>query len=308
MPFGEDVRAGLSARPKTLPAKYFYDDLGSTLFEAITLLPEYYLTRAETEIFRRSGQEIIDLVGPARLVELGSGSAVKTRILLDAALARHPALHYTAIEISKSALEAAARALETEYPGLTVQSYPFEYHEGLQQISKAPAGRTLALFLGSNIGNFEPAEAQRLLRSIRAILQTGDGLLLGTDLKKNASVLEAAYDDPQGVTAAFNVNVLARINRELGGSFDLRAFRHRAHYKAPAGRVEMHLESSRAQRVAIADLQLTVAFEQGETIHTESSYKFDWHDIAQLAAAADLRVVRTWTDEREQFACSVLQA
>ncbi|HLW37413.1 MAG TPA: L-histidine N(alpha)-methyltransferase [Candidatus Eremiobacteraceae bacterium] len=308
MPFAEDVRAGLTARPKTLPAKYFYDDLGSTLFEAITLLPEYYLTRAETQIFRTHGQAMIDLVQPVRLVELGSGSAIKTRILLDAALRRNATLHYTAIDISRTALEAAARALEAEYPALTVQSYPFDYNEGLRQIAKAPAGRTLALFLGSNIGNFEPPEAVRLLQSIRAVLQSGDALLLGTDLKKDAVTLEAAYDDPQGVTAAFNRNVLARINRELGGGFDLRAFRHRARYDARTGRVEMHLESAASQRIAIRQLDLEIGFEPGETIWTESSYKFDTQDVTALASAANFRFEQAWLDEAGSFACNLLRA
>lgn len=306
MPFADDVRAGLSAQPKTLPAKYFYDDLGSVLFEAITLLPEYYLTRAETQIFRAHGQAMIDAVQPLRLIELGSGSAIKTRILLDAALRRHPHLHYTAVDISKTALESAARALESEYPTLTVQSYPFDYKEGLQQISKSPAGKSLALFLGSNIGNFEPPEAQALLQSIRAVLQPGDGLLLGTDLKKDPAILEAAYDDALGVTAAFNRNVLARINRELGGSFDLRTFRHRAFYNAAPGRIEMHLESVAQQRCHIRALDLALSFAQGETIHTESSYKFDEHDITKLAAGSGFKLESMWLDESRLFACNLL--
>ncbi|MDQ6824419.1 MAG: L-histidine N(alpha)-methyltransferase [Candidatus Eremiobacteraeota bacterium] len=308
MPFADDVRAGLSARPKTLPAKYFYDDLGSLLFEAITLLPEYYLTRAETGIFRAHSQAIIDLVQPARFVELGSGSALKTRILLDAALKRQAGLHYAAIDISKSALESAARALEAEYPALTVQSYPFDYKDGLRQISRTGGGRTLALFLGSNIGNFEPPEAERLMQQIRAVLHPGDGLLLGTDLKKDPSTLEAAYADSLGVTAAFNLNVLARINRELGGTFDVRAFRHKAFYDAAAGRVEMHLVSQQQQRCAVESINLDVTFAQGETIHTESSYKFDANDIARIAAASNFALEKTWTDGRGWFACSLLRA
>ena len=309
MPFGDDVRAGLGAQPKTLPAKYFYDDLGSVLFEAICLLPEYYLTRAEAQIFNAHGQEMIDALRPVRLVELGSGSATKTRILLDAAFRRHAQLEYIAIDISKSALESAQEALEAEYPALSVRGYALDYAEGLQLLSDLPsAPATLALFLGSNIGNFEPPQAQRLLQSIRAVLQPGDGLLLGTDLKKDRATLEAAYDDPIGLTAAFNLNILARINRELGGEFDLRSFRHRAHYNEQAGRVEMHLQSTCDQRAAIRSLALTAEFRQGETIHTESSYKFDDADISELAAHAGFDVEKTWKDEGGQFACSLLRA
>ncbi|MDQ6779716.1 MAG: L-histidine N(alpha)-methyltransferase [Candidatus Eremiobacteraeota bacterium] len=306
MPFADDVRAGLSAQPKTLPARYFYDELGSMLFEAITVLPEYYLTRAETEILRSSSTAIIEAADPTRVVELGSGSAIKTRILLEAALRLRPQLHYTAIDISKSALESAARALEAQYPALTVQSFPFEYKEGLGQIAKTAGGKTLALFLGSNIGNFEPPEALNLLRAIRAVLQPGDALLLGTDLKKDASLLEAAYDDPTGVTAAFNKNILARINRELAGTFDVRAFRHRAFYNAQASRVEMHLESEQAKSYRIAAIELHVQFAAGETIHTESSYKFDSESVARMAQDAAFRLGSSWQDEARRFACHLL--
>ena len=310
MPFGDDVRAGLSATPKTLPAKYFYDDLGSVLFEAICLLPEYYLTRAEAQIFNRWGQEMVDALNPVRFVELGSGSATKTRILLDAAFRRHQALEYIAIDISESALDAAGRALQARYPGLTVRGYPLDYIEGLNRLAALPppAQPTLALFLGSNIGNFEPAQARRLLQSVRAQLRPGDGLLLGTDLKKDPAVLHAAYDDPIGLTAAFNLNILARINRELGGEIDIRNFRHRASYDESAGRVEMHLVSQSDARYAIRALDFEAAFRRGESIHTESSYKFGAEDVRSLAGAAGFHVQATWMDERRQFACSLLIA
>lgn len=313
MPFADDVRAGLTARPKTLPPKYFYDELGSMLFEAICLLPEYYLTRAESAILTARAAEIMNDVGPARLIELGSGSAVKTRYLIEAGLHQRSALEYSAIDISPSALEATAKALAGEYPGLTVRSYQGDYYEGLRQLPRdgvLPGGRNqtaLALFLGSNIGNFDPPEALRFLRAIRAVLSSGDALLLGTDRKKDRATLEAAYADALGVTAAFNLNILSRINRELGGHFDLHGFSHRAFYDAAAGRVEMHLVSQGVQSAAIDALALDVSFVAGETIWTESSYKFSNDDVLRLARESGFALERVWTDTQERFACNLLR-
>jgi L-histidine Nalpha-methyltransferase len=313
MPFADDVRAGLTARPKTLPPKYFYDELGSTLFEAICLLPEYYLTRAESEILTAHAAEIMNEVGPARLIELGSGSAVKTRYLIEAGLHQRSALEYSAIDISPSALEATAKALSGEYPGLTVRSYEGDYYEGLRQLPRdgvVTAGRrqiALALFLGSNIGNFDPPEALRFLRAIRSVLSSGDALLLGTDRKKDRAMLEAAYADALGVTAAFNLNILSRINRELGGHFDLHGFSHRAFYDEAAGRVEMHLVSQSTQRVAVDMLGLDVSFIAGETIWTESSYKFSNDDILRMAQESGFALERVWSDSQARFACNLLR-
>lgn len=311
MPFADDVRAGLTAAPKTLPPKYFYDELGSALFEAICLLPEYYLTRAESEILTAHADEIVAVVEPARIVELGSGTALKTRYLIEAGLSR-TALAYSAIDISESVLLATAKALAAQYPALAVRSYQGDYYDGLRQLAadQAPAslGTTLALFLGSNIGNFDPPQALRLIRAIREALKTGDALLLGTDLKKDPAVLEAAYDDAIGLTAAFNRNILARINRELAGRFDIAAFAHRARYDADAGRIEMHLQSLTDQRVPIESLGLRLSFVAGETIHTESSYKFSPDDIERLAENAGFTLVRSWTDDARRFACNLLRA
>ena len=313
MPFADDVRAGLTAQPKTLPPKYFYDEIGSTLFEAICLLPEYYLTRAEGEILAAHAGDIVGLVKPARLIELGSGSAVKTRYLIEAGLRNGGALEYNSIDISETILAATARALQAQYAGLTVRTYQGDYDDGLRQLPRPnsrPAGadnRALALFLGSNIGNFDPPQALSLLRSIRAVLAPHDAFLIGTDLKKDRATLEAAYDDPIGLTAAFNLNILARINRELNGRFDVRAFRHRAVYDEAAGRVEMHLISTAKQTVAIETLSLSVGFEDGETIHTESSYKFSRHDIERLARDAGFELEHVWTDAAGRFACSLLR-
>jgi L-histidine N-alpha-methyltransferase len=309
--FADDVRAGLTASPKVLQPKYFYDELGSRLFEAITVLPEYYPTRAEAEILRAHGGEIVAaLGGPVWLLELGSGDGQKTRLLIEALLARQETLEYVPLDISETAVEASSRALLYSYPRLRITGYVGDYHEALQAIRKDRVlpGRTLVLFLGSTLGNLDPEERVALLNAVRNLLHPGEGFLVGTDLKKPESVLIPAYDDALGVTAAFNLNLLVRINRELGGEFDLASFRHRALYNREVGRVEMHLESRRAQTVAIRGLGIEVPFAEGETIHTESSHKFDLEQIAALAAATGFEVKRTWTDSAGRFASSLLVA
>jgi L-histidine N-alpha-methyltransferase len=312
MPFADDVRAGLTARPKTLPSKYFYDQLGSAIFEAITLLPEYYLTRAESEILTARADDIISLAQPRRLIELGSGSAQKTRYLIEAGLRRQRNLEYSAIDISQTVLAATADVLRAQYPNLTVHSYQGDYYEGLRALAQAESAsetghRALALFLGSNIGNFDPPEALRLLRAIRAVLERDDALLLGADRKKDRATLEAAYDDSIGLTAAFNLNIVARINRELGGHFDVRSFHHRAVYNEEYGRVESHLVSTIDQVVTIDALPLDVSFSQGESIHTESSYKFSRDDVERIARDAGFELQNLWTDSEQRFACHLLR-
>jgi L-histidine N-alpha-methyltransferase len=309
--FAEDVRAGLTATPKVLQPKYFYDELGSRLFEAITALPEYYPTRAEAEILRSHAGEIVaTLGGPVWLLELGSGDGQKTRLLIEALLARQETLEYVPLDISESAVETSSRALLYSYPRLRITGYVGDYYEALHAIreDRALPGRTLVLFLGSTLGNLDPEERVALLRAVRGLLHPGEGFLIGTDLKKSESVLIPAYDDALGVTAAFNLNLLVRINRELGGEFDLASFRHRALYNREVGRIEMHLESRRAQTVAIRGLGIEVPFSQGETIHTESSHKFDLEQIAALAAATGFEVRRTWTDSEGRFASNLLVA
>ena len=307
--FAEDVRAGLTAHPKVLYPKYFYDELGSRLFEAITALPEYYPTRAEAEILQAHAQEIAaSLAGPVRLVELGSGDGQKTRLLIEALIARQGALEYLPVDISEAAVEVSARVLLAAYPELRVTAYVGEYQQALRAIRPEPPVRTLVLFLGSTLGNLDPEDRPPLLRDVRGLLAPGDAFLLGVDLKKSEDVLIPAYDDALGVTAAFNLNLLGRINRELGGEFDLASFRHRALYNREAGRIEMHLESRRAQTVAIRSLGIEVSFEDGETIHTESSYKFDRGQIAALAAGTGFELRRTWTDSGGRFASNLLVA
>jgi dimethylhistidine N-methyltransferase len=306
----EDVRRGLSTEPKRFLPKYFYDQLGSQLFEAICLLPEYYLTRAENEILERYSDEIVASVeGDTTLIEMGSGSASKTRLIIEALLRKQDELLFIPVDISASALDSSSRILLQSYPQLKVEAYAADYFAGLGELSKHQlTTRILALFLGSNISNFDPDEALKFLRALRQVLSAGDALLLGADLKKDKPVLEAAYNDALGVTAAFNLNVLARINRELGGNFDLRAFQHRAFYNEEIGRVEIYIESTREQAVTIAQLDMQVKFAEGEQIHTENSYKYDLSDIAKLAGETGFTRARTWLDQREQFSSNLLMA
>ncbi|HYW53485.1 MAG TPA: L-histidine N(alpha)-methyltransferase [Candidatus Elarobacter sp.] len=304
--FAEDVRAGLGTRPLSLSPKYFYDDLGSALFEAITRLPEYYLTRVERDLLATYGREIAgSLDGPLELVELGSGSAVKTRLLIDAILERQPALTYHPIDISADAVTESSLALAGAYERLRIVAYASDYFPALREKRLVTQGRVLALFLGSNIGNFEPAEARELLRLLAAARHPGDGLLIGYDLKKDPSILELAYDDPTGVTAAFNKNLLARMNRELGADFDLAAFRFRARWNEACGAVESFLVSEREQQVRIPGAELTVDFAAGDAVHTESSYKFTREEIVALAHACGFTEKTTYSDTAARYALSL---
>lgn len=318
----EDVRRGLSTKPKRFLPKYFYDQLGSQLFEAICLLPEYYLTRAENEILERYSDEIVAEIegettqGPraarpradVALIEMGSGSASKTRLIIEALLRKQDELLFIPVDISASALDSSSRILLQSYPQLKIEAYAADYFAGLAELGKTDRARTLALFLGSNISNFDPDEALRFLRALREVLREGDALLLGADLKKDKSILEAAYNDALGVTAAFNLNVLARINRELGGDFDLRAFQHHAFYNEELGRVEIYIESLRGQTVRISKLDMEVQFGEGEQIHTENSHKYDLSDIGKLASETGFTRDRTWLDQKQQFSSNLLLA
>jgi L-histidine Nalpha-methyltransferase len=304
--FAEDVRRGLTATPKTLPCVYFYDDKGSQLFEAICELPEYYLTRAEAEILGQRASEIVAAAGSGiELVELGSGSATKTRLLIDAILDRQPDLLYRPIDISRAALDDSAATLGGAYPRLTIEGVEGEYAEGIRRLGEDADAPRLILFLGSNIGNMSPEEAVTFLTAIRANVRDVDTMLIGMDLRKDADVLERAYDDSQGITAAFNMNVLERANRELAADFDLAAFRHASRYDADEGRVEMHLVSEKAQVVDITPLGLRVEFDEGETIHTENSYKYAPEQIDDIARRAGWRVRYRWLDRAAQFSLNL---
>ncbi len=305
----EDVRTGLTAQRKRFLPKYFYDQLGSQLFEAICLLPEYYPTRAENEILERYADQIVATVdGQITLVEMGSGSASKTRLLIEALLRRQESLLFMPVDISATALESSSRILLQSYPRLKIEAYAADYFAGLTELGKRPRARTLALFLGSNISNFDEDDALHFLRALRSVLHKGVALLLGADLKKDPAILEAAYNDALGVTAAFNLNVLARINRELGGNFNLRAFQHHAFYNEGQGRVEIYIKSLNSQKVRIEKLNLEVEFGAGELIHTENSYKYDLSDISQLATMTGFACTRSWLDSQERFSSNLLLA
>jgi dimethylhistidine N-methyltransferase len=307
--FADDVRAGLTAPRKHISPKYLYDSLGSALFEAICELPEYYLTRAETEILTTYADDMIARAGgPLEMLELGSGNANKTRLLIESALRAQGALTYRPIDISPTALVASARALTASYATLNVIAHASDYFEVLSRgLGRSDDGaKVLALFLGSNIGNYDRARARALLRALAQALRPGDCLLLGADLKKDERTLELAYDDPTGVTGAFNKNLLGRINRELGGAFDLRDFAHLARYVPESGSVDSFLVARCAQDVAIADLGLHVHFDNAETIHTESSHKFSPDDIAALGAACGFSVSAQWGDVAGRYAVWLL--
>jgi len=303
--FGESVRAGLTAPRKQLEPRFFYDELGSALFEAICALPEYYVTRAETEVLTTFAGEIARSgEPPARIVELGSGSARKTRYLLDAFSARRPDFEYVPVDVDAQMLDKSGQALVAEYPDLRVTALESDFRAPSEALAMLPhaRGRTLILFLGSSIGNLDPDQAAEMLTDLRSALSPGDALFLGVDLKKDRNILEPAYDDPVGVTAAFNLNLLARINRELGGTFNLRAFTHRALFNEDLGRIEMHLVSREPQTVSIAALGLEIAFAANETIHTENSYKYDRPTLEELARRSRFTITESWTDAKGWFA------
>ena len=299
------VLSGLGASPKTLPCKYFYDARGARLFDSICALPEYYPTRTELSIIRTHGPAIAGHIGPhVTLVEFGSGSGQKTRALIDA-LDRPAA--YVAIDISRTALLAATRALARERPGLEVMAICADYGAPivLPGVQKSGPGRRVGIFLGSTIGNFLPEEAIAFLRTAREVIGPGGALLVGADLQKERAVLEAAYNDSRGVTADFNMNLLRRINRELGANFELDAFAHHAPYVETLGRIEMHLVSRKTQDVSIARRRFR--FEPGETIHTENSHKYTVEGFQALAREAGFAPRDVWLDRARLFSLHFLE-
>ncbi|MET8111867.1 L-histidine N(alpha)-methyltransferase [Streptomyces prasinus] len=295
-----DVLQGLTGSPRTLPPKWFYDARGSELFEEITALPEYYPTRAEREILLARSGEIAEASGARTLIELGSGSSEKTRHLLDALTGLHT---YVPVDVSESALTLAGRALAAERPGLNVHALVDDF-TGSMTLPDTPGPR-LVVFLGGTIGNLLPDERTAFLASVRAMLAPGDALLLGTDLVKDEEVLVRAYDDAAGVTAAFNRNVLAVINRELGADFDPAAFDHVAVWDAGHEWIEMRLRSRERQTVKIPALGLAVDFAAGEELRTEVSAKFREERVREELDAAGMEPVRWWTDEEGRFALSL---
>jgi len=311
--FAADVRDGLTHTPqKELPSKYLYDEVGSALFEVITALPEYGVTRSEERLLTRHAADIVDtLPAGVTVAELGSGSGRKTRRILEALSHKRPASStaYCPIEISRTALQLCKREL-ADIERVSIVGYERDYLAGLAEVSRqrAPDEQLLVLFLGSTIGNFSRLAATRFLCEIRAMLAPGDALLLGTDLLKPVDTLLAAYDDAIGATAAFNLNLLARVNRELDGDFDLAAFEHVARFNPDARSVEMHLRAKTPVRARVGAADLGVALEAGETIWTESSHKYYADEIPAIAADAGFACTRQWVEEEWGFAESLLTA
>ena len=301
--FLDDVMAGLSRPQKALPPKYFYDAQGCALFEAICGLPEYYLTRAEIALMRERVGDMAQHLGPGcALIEYGSGNGRKTRILIEAI----GPVAYVPIDIARAQLGATAAEIAREFPRLRVIAVCADYSRplALPELDGLGARRRLVYFPGSTIGNLTPAEAAAFLAGTREQAGAGGGLLIGVDLKKDTARLDAAYNDARGVTAGFNLNLLARINRELGADFDLSAFRHHAFYDEAAGRIEMHLVSVKAQAVTINGR--AIRFREGETIHTENSYKYSVREFQELARAAGLAPIECWTDAEQLFSVHYL--
>jgi L-histidine Nalpha-methyltransferase len=317
--FAQDVRDGLTSQPKKLLPKYFYDELGSRLFEAICCLPEYHVTRDEEEIISQHIDEItgdikIPEAGAVRLIELGSGSAQKTRHIIESLLRRDTELNYVPVDISSSSLERSAKELLEAYQRLHIDAYAADYFAALEALQSSNSQglpdklRTVVLFLGSSIGNLDRDESIRLLKEARKAIRSGDALILGADLKKSCDILIPAYADSLGVTAAFNLNLLSRINHDLGGDFHLDKFEHRALYNEEQGRVEMHLFSRETQVVHISGIDLAVEFKQGESIHTENSYKYSVEDFRELALATGFQLERSWFDHSRRFSLNLFSA
>lgn len=296
----EDVRSGLTQIPKILQPRWFYDDRGCELFDEITVLPEYYQTRTEMAILQRHARDIMQRVRPASIVELGAGTCTKSRVLIRAAKGMGSLWTFVPFDISEATLRRSASELSEEFDDLTVYCVTGEFDHHLSQIPRF--GRQLIVFLGSTIGNFEPAEAQRFLTEVRRLMRPGDHFLVGIDLVKDEAQLTAAYNDSRGVTAEFNRNVLARINRELDADFALDAFSHAVRWNAPDHRIEMHLRSDRDQTVTVRGAGLTARFAAGETLRTEVCTKYTRATLEAMLGEAGIETLACYTDEAERFA------
>ncbi|MDX1976914.1 MAG: L-histidine N(alpha)-methyltransferase [Pseudanabaenaceae cyanobacterium bins.68] len=307
---GLDVLTGLSASPKTLPARYFYDQRGSQLFEQICTLPEYYPTRTEAEILRSCAREIAEITQATELVELGSGSSVKTRILLDALSDRPQPFYYLPSDISGTILAESALALVQDYPNLKLDGWVGSYEQVLAQLGRTLSDRRLICFLGSTLGNFADHELDLFLTQVAGALHPGEFFLIGIDLQKSAQMLEPAYNDAQGVTAAFNLNMLLHLNQRFAGDFQPDQFSHLAFYNLAAAQIEMHLRSLVDQTVTLKlnGQAYSFNFIEGETIQTEISRKFDLDHLGQLLAEKHLPIRQIWTDPHNWFAVVLTQA
>jgi dimethylhistidine N-methyltransferase len=304
---GSDIVQGLTKKPKSLPARYFYDDRGSQLFEQICELPEYYLTRTETAILQKYATEIARTTGACELVELGSGSSTKTRILLDAYNQLGYPLHYLPIDVSAGILESSSQQLLTDYPSLQVHALVSTYELALEKIMAAELPSRMICFIGSTLGNLTPQECDLFFSQITAALLPREYFLLGVDLQKPKNILEAAYNDSQGVTAAFNLNMLQHLNKRFDANFDLQQFKHWAFYNESQHQIEMHLQSLRSQTVYLRALDTTVEFAPEETILTEISRKFNLNTLEQTLTQQGLTTVEVWTDPQQWFALVLCQ-
>lgn len=304
---GSDVVKGLTQTPKFLSPRYFYDDRGSELFEQICELPEYYVTRTETAILQGCAREIARMTGSCELVELGSGSSTKTRILLDAYNQLAYPLRYLPIDVSAGILESSARQLLADYTSLQVHALVSTYELALKQLFPTQLPSRMICFIGSTLGNLTPQECDEFFSQITAALHLGEYFLLGIDLQKPKQLLEAAYNDSQGVTAAFNLNMLQHLNRRFDGNFDTTQFEHWAFYNESQHQIEMHLRSLRSQTVQLRALDLTIEFETGETILTEISRKFDLNTMQQELQARSLVPLQVWTDPKQWFGLLLCQ-
>jgi len=303
-----DVRTGFHSRPRSLKPWMFYDELGSQLFERITALAEYYPTRTERALLEHNADAIVAAAcagaQPLRILELGAGAAAKTCLLLAAAARRRIDVVYMPLDVSADALEIACRNVECTSPGVLTEPVVVNYVDNPPQLEEFD-GSTLALYLGSSIGNFLPEEARTILRNLGSQLRSGDALVLGTDRVKDEPTMVSAYDDGEWVTAAFNLNILSRLNRELGADFDLTAFRHRASWNPAESRIEMHIESTCEQSVQVSAAELDLYFRKGETIHTENSYKFTDEALTALLSDSGFEIQHAWKDAREWYALTL---
>ncbi len=299
----DDMREGLSLSPKVLHPKYFYDELGSQLFDQICDTPEYYLTRVESELLAANGRQILCHTSPANIVELGSGASRKSRILLELWDAPDTAT-YLPFDVSEEMLTAVSQELAADFDGLSIHGLVGDYTAGLEHLPKLE-GPSLWMFIGSTLGNFEPSEAQAFVGEIAEQMSDGDSFLLGTDLDKSETLLEPAYNDAQGLTARFNLNILAAVNDALNADFDPQSFSHLAYYCQARRRIEMHLVSEANQQVAIDDLELKVAFAKGERMRTEISRKFLVEEIQAMLEAAGLEMVESFCHEKFPYALTL---
>jgi L-histidine Nalpha-methyltransferase len=304
---GWDIVAGFAARPRTLPCRYFYDARGSALFERITDLPEYYPTRTEAAILSACADELAALTGACELVELGAGSSRKTRVLIEAYLKRGMSVRFRPVDVSESALAESGQALAERYEDLSIEALVGTYEQGLAALGRAHGAHRMLIFLGSTIGNLDDGETQSFLSHAAKALSPGDHFLIGFDRRKDPAIIEPAYNDSAGVTAAFNLNLLRHLNRRFGANFDLRGFSHAAPFVGDLSRIEMRLVSRKAQTVRIPALGIEAPLAAGEFIRTEISRKFEPDAILRPAAAAGLSLVRMWSDPKEWFSVALFR-